>query len=448
MIDPVHCMDRHLARFQGAVEFKRLSRRSPDARFLFVHDPAHNRQVLMQQHSLKTAGLWPLAGRPRSAQELLRNNMLNSGNHDLFDDMVNHHFSRKRVVEIFAGIKASTAAEIGEHTFGLCDVHALAKRFAQRNVLTLLFGEQESNRVYALGKLIDDYHNANWSRAAHFFPVDMAWTPYGRAKALAEMLHPAMVDWIEEARNAPPHCNLRSALLDMAGKNDCPVSHVAGTAALLGFAGYGTMASVFAWAVVLLALHPGIMGDLADELSKKPRVNDIDYATLAALPLLDAVVNEVMRLITPAPVLSFRTREPCEVAGLELAANSRILVGAHLTHRTPDIYPAPDRFRPDRWFSIKPSTYEFLPFSGGQRRCPGYWFALTALKVGLATLLERFRAQIPAGARIDRAYAALTVPKRGAPIELLPPHATVRVAPCSGSMFDLFVPEPDRRSIH
>ncbi len=64
------------------------------------------------------------------------------------------------------------------------------------------------------------------------------------------------------------------------------------------------------------------------------------------------------------------------------------------------------------------------------------------------TMLQRFRLQVPSGARIDRTYVAVTLPKRDVPLEIRPLDRKVDVGACSGSIFDLFVPEPDRGVRH
>jgi cytochrome P450 len=168
------------------------------------------------------------------------------------------------------------------------------------------------------------------------------------------------------------------------------------------------------------------------------------------MPLLDAVLKEAMRLVTPVPMITMRSIVDCEIAGQHLPRRSRVLIAPHLIHRMPELYDTGDRFRPGRWFSIKPSTYEYLPFGAGRRRCPGYWLAMTNVKLAVMAILSRFRPQLPDGARIDRMYAGVTTPKNGVPIRLLPRNgASPRPAAASysGSIFELFTPEPDRRAI-
>ena len=215
------------------------------------------------------------------------------------------------------------------------------------------------------------------------------------------------------------------------------MSLVVANLAMLAFASYGTSSTILTWTLFLLAQHPAIMGDLVDELSAAGPVEDMELAGLSSLPLLDAVLKEAMRLITPVPFLGFRAVRSCEIAGRQLDRGARVVISPHLTHRMTEIYDAPDRFRPHRWFEIKPTSYEYLPFSAGARRCPGSLFATMVLKTMLAVILSRYRVTVSRGARIDYTFAGIIVPKRGVPMQLERQDRAFTANPCTGSIFEL-----------
>jgi cytochrome P450 len=57
-------------------------------------------------------------------------------------------------------------------------------------------------------------------------------------------------------------------------------------------------------------------------------------------------------------------------------------------HFDPAHWPDPHRFDPDRFFDKTPTPFEYLPFGGGFRRCPGASFATYELAVTIGTLLQ------------------------------------------------------------
>ncbi len=80
-----------------------------------------------------------------------------------------------------------------------------------------------------------------------------------------------------------------------------------------------------------------------------------------------------------------------------------------------DLYPEPDRFRPERFLERKFGPHEWFPFGGGNRVCLGMPFALYEMKVLLATLFSQVRLARPAGARSRaRRYGIVLGPDDGA----------------------------------
>jgi cytochrome P450 len=77
---------------------------------------------------------------------------------------------------------------------------------------------------------------------------------------------------------------------------------------------------------------------------------------------------------------------PARIAGHELPAGVRVAPCVHLVHRRPDLYPDPEAFRPQRFLERPASTYGWIPFGGGTRRCLGGAFALFELKTILKVI--------------------------------------------------------------
>ena len=445
-LDPVNALDLYFAPVGRAIEITRTGK--GPRRLMFMYDPEYNRRFLLNTKAMQTSGLWPLSARPGSAQTILRAHPLKTSGaeHANFNTLIDPYFDRTAVNARYGDIRAQIVAQVEQWQGGVHDIYQLARRCTESVSFSLLFGAEESARFAAFGDLLHDYHRAVWTRSAQGFPFDLPGTPYRRALRRADAVLAFAYAWMQEAA---PDGSVLSRLASATDASGCPYSNqkIAAATAMISWLSYETMATALSWAVMLLGLHPAILADLVDELSAQAAVEDIDHNALMALPVLDAVIKEAMRLITPVPLVSFRMAEDGEIAGEWFARGSRFYVAPHLTHRLPELYPAPDRFRPGRWSTIRPSAYEYMPFGAGQRRCPGAALATVTLKLTLAAMLSRFHISSPAGARYERMYAVVTMPRNTIPIELTPrgqPAPARRDGSQSGSIFDLFTPEPGR----
>jgi cytochrome P450 family 135 len=174
-------------------------------------------------------------------------------------------------------------------------------------------------------------------------------------------------------------------------------------------AGHETTATALSWAIELLARHPADLARLESELSE----GEDEY--------LDAVTKETLRL---RPVISLVLRklvEPMEIGGLVLPAGVSVAPSIYLVHRRPEIYPEPERFRPDRFIERSAGTYTWIPFGGGVRRCLGGAFAEFEMSVVLRELVER-RHILPVGEKPERPVRSTitNVPSRGGEVVAAP----------------------------
>jgi cytochrome P450 len=107
-------------------------------------------------------------------------------------------------------------------------------------------------------------------------------------------------------------------------------------------------------------------------------------------------ISESLRLRPVVPLAGRRLAVPLEVDGLSLPAGTDVTPSMWLAHTRPDEYPEPYAFRPERFLDRPPSTYTWIPFGGGVRRCIGAPFAELEMRVVLEEILQRFDLR-PAG---------------------------------------------------
>jgi len=86
---------------------------------------------------------------------------------------------------------------------------------------------------------------------------------------------------------------------------------------------------------------------------------------------LDAVVEESLRIRPTVHDVGRRLGQPLEVKdGRTIDAGTAVFASVHLLHRRADLFPEPLAFRPERFLGDeRPSTYAWIPFGGGMRRC-------------------------------------------------------------------------------
>jgi cytochrome P450 len=144
-------------------------------------------------------------------------------------------------------------------------------------------------------------------------------------------------------------------------------------------AGHETTAATLGWAFERISRHPDLLTALVEE------------AETDSNELRQAAILEVQRART---VIDFAGRH-VEVPVFKLGEwviprGYSIIVSIGQMHADPEAFPDPDRFDPQRFIGAKPSTFSWIPFGGGARRCVGAVFANMEMDVVLRPVLRRF----------------------------------------------------------
>jgi cytochrome P450 len=282
-------------------------------------------------------------------------------------------------------------------------------------VSSALFGLEVSERTAQLGHMLQRWLPLVVSPAG-LLRWDAPFTPYGKLVRLTEEIVQTIRAAIAEKRASGANGDDMLSMLIQAADEDgerLTDDELIGHSNGLFIAGHETSANALAWTLLLLAQHPQVLADLLDELTATLQGAPPSLAQLGQLPLLDWVIKESLRLFPPASMLGRVVASPVELAGYAVPIGSEVIYSPYITHRIPTLFERPMAFWPERWQTIKPSPYAYLPFSAGPRMCLGTAFATMELKIILAMLLQRYRLELPPNAKVDRQLVITMAPSPG-----------------------------------
>jgi cytochrome P450 len=187
---------------------------------------------------------------------------------------------------------------------------------------------------------------------------------------------------------------------------------------------FETTTNALSWAWYLLSQHPEVEQRFHEELDtvlqgRTPTVDD-----LPRLVYLRRIVDETLRLYSPAWQTMRRAKADDNIGGYHIPANSIIFLNQHTVHRHPAFWEDPDRFDPDRFLPERVAQrpkFAYIPFGSGPRICIGNGFALTEIQLALALVGQHYRLVWPEGQPPVKKLALITLhPKDGVRLCLEP----------------------------
>lgn len=176
-------------------------------------------------------------------------------------------------------------------------------------------------------------------------------------------------------------------------------------ARLIIVAGSDTSSTTMGIAMFFLMEHPKILADLRQELldvfgDDASLLTDFARMDDKTCPLLNAVINESLRIFPPVPTgLQRESTSPAvvDVNGQKVVIPANTIVTLpiwSLQRDARNFSPEPLRFRPERW--LHPENEEhfnktaFTPFSFGKTSCVGKVLAYMEIRLVISNLVRRF----------------------------------------------------------
>ena len=181
--------------------------------------------------------------------------------------------------------------------------------------------------------------------------------------------------------------------------------------AMLFLAGHETSASALAWAIYLIATHPGIQQRMADEIAAEVGDRPLEFADLKKFRLTLDVFRETLRLYPPVGFLPREAAGQVTMRDKTIAPGCPVLITPWLVHRHRKLWQEPDAFDPDRFrrgADDAAIAEAYLPFGMGPRMCIGMAFAIQEAVLVLASLVRRFRFA-PLPGEVPYPFSRLTI---------------------------------------
>jgi cytochrome P450 len=152
----------------------------------------------------------------------------------------------------------------------------------------------------------------------------------------------------------------------------------------------------------------------------------IGYDDLEALPSMDMVFKETLRMNAPVGTIARQAIKDTEIDGRFIPRGAGLMLGIYPTHRMEPWWRDPDTFDPERFSDARREDashkYAWVPFGGGVHKCIGMHFGSMEVKAILHQLLMRNSWRVPAGYEPVLDYGTGPFPGDGLPIELHPLH--------------------------
>jgi cytochrome P450 len=123
--------------------------------------------------------------------------------------------------------------------------------------------------------------------------------------------------------------------------------------------------------------------------------------TFESLPYLNAMMDEGLRLSYGSMHRLSRShpKDTLQYREWIIPTDTPVGYSAYMLHRNPDIFPEPEKFKPERWLNLEPAQRQHLRahlnnFGRGSRQCVGMRLAYAELYLTLGYLFRRLGAKM------------------------------------------------------
>jgi hypothetical protein len=319
------------------------------------------------------------------------------GNTALISSDEPEHLKRRRLVQpAFHGQRLQSwqvsMQEAVEHFYRTLPNHQAFDfyRASQTHILKLIVeGLLGKSALLQYPRLLVDIQTmmqfANLPFLAQQFKLPIPFTPWATFVKSRARANKAIYTEIAKRKKHPVQDeSMLSLLLETCDETGACLSdqEIRDQCISLVSAGFDTTSASLSWAVYLLLTHPEVRAAVEEELQGLEK---------SSSPLLDAVIQETLRLYPAAPAGLRLTTKDLEYKGYWLPKNSLVAYSIYATQRQEYLFPEALTFRPQRWLEgHKPDAFSYLPFGHGARYCIGARLATALIKTHVTHLFSHY----------------------------------------------------------
>ncbi|NJC96932.1 MAG: hypothetical protein C3F07_16310 [Anaerolineales bacterium] len=409
---------------------------------VIVFDPDYNRQILRDPGSFYAydIDLVPVDFPKDSAVRRVTTGMplMNGPRHDDHRAALLPYFHRKFVTRYHDACVEMTERKIASWKPGdVIDMRSEMERLAMWLGTAPVLGLDPEKEGEAIGMQLERTMKAMFNPFALLFPYDIPGLPFHTLIRNAEEMERVVRGVIARKKEEGLTGNdILSIMIQMHEEDPERMSEteLIGHTTTMFRGGYNPNGMALYWTIFLLSQHPQALNNVMDELHRAMGDDTPTPESVEKLPYLEGALRECMRLFPAGTWTGRLAMRDFEMNGHPLPKGTWIVMSPYVTHRIPEVFPEPYKFMPERWLSIHPSSYEFMPFSAGPRYCIGTSLAMLQLKIALAILLRRYSFTLEPGAKVECAGLNSIRPKNRLPMIVDRVDAQRPVTPFAGNI--------------
>jgi cytochrome P450 len=299
-------------------------------------------------------------------------------------------YARSRLDDIADGLREMIERDCETWPPGApVDLAERLKQLVPRLLVRAIAGVDPGDEIYSIIRQVRRRTSTPLAFIRESCPADLPWSAYRHRRAYVRQLE----QFIGAAVEAAPTGTIEP-LTDQV--------RIHATVSVPG--GAGVTAAAATWAFYLLARHPAALGHLVTELGSPGDGRAPTTPEILALPWLDQIVKESLRLYANVVVLPRVAVDTVQIDGYSIPRGSYVALFPFVLHRRPELFARSRSFVPERFAAdpIEPPPFAYLPFGAGPHNCLGQGLAVIILKLLLGTVLRQFSLELEPRASLAR----------------------------------------------